>query len=581
MKNWILSLAGLLFFGVCIAKTKTPIQQTNQGELPTLYYGGNIITMEGKQEKKAEAVVTMGTKIVFVGSLKAAQKKYKNLQKIDLKGQTMMPGFIEQHLHPLLGALFLTMPAIAPEDWQTPTKLYKAALTREAYMAKLKDEFANRKDKTGVFYSWGYQQLWHGPLTRSMLDEVSATIPIAIWHRSCHEFFVNSAFLKKYDIDEAAVAKAPEDARKQINFEKGHFYENGAMVYLLPKIFADFASPEKMKEGVGLMVKYLHHNGVTAYNEPGALLDASLAKLYNDELNKANVPMLSTFIAEGNTTYMSKGDGALAMAETTLSTFPKGGKVFFLPKQVKLLMDGSIISQLMQMKAGYTDGHQGEWMLKPELMEKATKLFWDAGYQIHIHVNGDEGLEVLLGCIERRMKENPRKDHRTVIVHFANSTDEQVKKLAALGCIVSANPYYVTGFSEKFSQYGLGQERAESMVRIGPAEKLGVSISLHSDLPMAPSNPLYLVWCAVTRKADDGKQFRPDLAISRHKAIQAITINAAYSWRMEDKIGSIKVGKEATFTFLDKNPYQVAIDDLKNIQVKATVFQGKMFPVEN
>lgn len=225
-------------------------------------------------------------------------------------------------------------------------------------------------------------------------------------------------------------------------------------------------------------------------------------------------------------------------------------------------MDGSIISQLVQMKEPSLDGHLGEWMLKPELMEKATKLFWDAGYQIHIHVNGDKGLEVLLDCIERRMKENPRKDHRTTIIHFANSTDAQVKKLKELGCIVSANPYYVYGFSEKFSHFGLGPQRAAAMVRLGPVETQGTPFSVHSDLPMAPSNPLFLAWCAITRKSADGKVFRPDLSVSRHAALQAITINAAQSWRMENRIGSIKTGKDATFTIIEKNPYNINAEEI-------------------
>ena len=559
------------------ATTKSAITDTADA----IYYGGDIITMEGDSASYAEAVAIKNGKIIFVGSRSGAEKFHGDSTAMnDLQGKTMMPGLIEQHLHPLLGALFLTMPAIAPEDWVTPLKTYKAATTAADYISKLKNEFANRKDTSGVFYSWGYHPLWHGPLTRQMLDAISNTIPIAIWHRSCHEFFVNTPFLEKFKIDEAAIAKAPADARNQIDFKKGHFYENGAMVYLLPVIFSELAAPDKMKEGLRLMVKYLHHNGVTAFNEPGAQMDSSTAKLYEEELSRDDVPMLSTFVAEGNVTFMTKGDSALPIAEAVIKTFPDGGKVFFFPKQIKLFMDGSIISQLMQMKDGYTDGHHGEWMLKPELMEKATKLFWDAGYQIHIHVNGDEGLEVLLGCIERRMKENPRKDHRTVIVHFANSTDEQVKKLAALGCIVSANPYYVTGFSEKFSQYGVGEERAEAMVRLGPVEKLGVPISLHSDLPMAPSNPLYLAWCAITRKAPDGKVFRPDLAVSRNTALRAITIDAAQSWRMEDIIGSIKTGKNATFTILKQNPYKVEVDSIKDIQVDATVFEGKLFPVQ-
>ena len=80
----------------------------------------------------------------------------------------------------------------------------------------------------------------------------------------------------------------------------------------------------------------------------------------------------------------------------------------FFPKQIKLFADGAIISQLMQMKDGYLDGHKGEWIIPPAELEKRAKLYWDAGYQIYIHVNGDLGLEAVLDVLERRMQENPR-----------------------------------------------------------------------------------------------------------------------------------------------------------------------------
>ena len=544
----------------------------------TLYYNGDIVTMEGAAGEMVEAVVTSNDKIVFTGKLDAARKQFTSAAEVDLKGSTMMPGLIEQHLHPLLGALFLTMPAIAPEEWVRPDKTFAAVTTPEGFRSALNKEFLAREDTAGIFWAWGYHQLWHGELSRKMLDSISDKVPIGIWHRSCHEFIVNSAFLRKYGIDDKKVNAAPEDARKQINLKKGHFYENGMMVFLMPIIMTDIASPDKMKLGFSRMVKYLQHNGVTAFNEPGAVFDGPGAQLYRAEMGKEDVPILSTFIAEGNTLYMAKGDSALPIVEKIVATtFDNTSRVRFLPKQVKFLADGSIISQLMQMKGGYLDGHHGEWMLKPQLLDKAFKLFWDAGYQIHVHVNGDEGLDEVLGCVERCMKENPRQDHRTTIVHFANSTDSQVTKLAKLGCIVSANPYYVSGFSEKFSKVGLGPERAEAMVRIGPAEKLGVHLSLHSDLPMAPSDPLFLAWCAVTRKDVSGKVFRPDLAISRHAAIKGITIDAAHSWRMEEVIGSIKVGKMANFTMLQENPYKVDIEKLKDIKVMYTVFQGRKF----
>jgi len=108
--------------------------------------------------------------------------------------------------------------------------------------------------------------------------------------------------------------------------------------------------------------------------------------------------------------------------------------------------------------------------------------------------------------LKRRQAEYPRENHRTTIVHFANSAEDQIEELAELGVIVSANPYYVTGFGERFSDVGLGAERAHAMTRLGPVEDAGISISIHSDMPIAPADPLFLAWSAVTRESLSGNR---------------------------------------------------------------------------
>jgi predicted amidohydrolase YtcJ len=254
------------------------------------------------------------------------------------------------------------------------------------------------------------------------------------------------------------------------------------------------------------------------------------------------------------------------------------GKVAFFPKQIKLFVDGAIISQLMQMKDGYTDGHHGEWMMTPEHLRERIKLYWDAGYQIHTHVNGDLGLEVLLDALEKSKLEHDRPDHRSVIVHFANSTEEQVARIERLGAIVSANPYYPVGFADMYSKYGLGPERADTMVRSGSVIKRHIPLSFHSDLPMGPSDPLFFVWCAVNRVTPSGRTAAPGQRITVDDALRGITIESAYSWRKENELGSIAPGKTANFTVLEQDPYAVDPLKIKDIPVWGTVFEGRIFP---
>ena len=280
-------------------------------------------------------------------------------------------------------------------------------------------------DPDEIFWSWGYNNYFHGDLTRSMLDEVSASRPIVIWHRSVHEFFLNTAAIERYGINQSDIDVLGTHVVEQSNIEDGHFFEAGALLYLLPIILPDLGNAERFQSGLEQMVEMLHRNGITAYNEPGAFIPDPMIPLYASVLGAEDTPMYSFFIAESKTPFFANGpDGVLQAVEGMVDTFGQNKKVRFFPGHVKMLVDGAIVSQLMMMRDGYLDDHHGEWIQQPEEIEAVSKIFWEAGYQLHIHVNGDLGLDNVIAMLKRRQAEYPREDHRTTIVHFANSAED-------------------------------------------------------------------------------------------------------------------------------------------------------------
>ena len=195
---------------------------------------------------------------------------------------------------------------------------------------------------------------------------------------------------------------------------------------------------------------------------------------------------------------------------------------------MKLFADGAIISQLMQMREPYLDAdgnpdpeHHGEWLMEPDVFAERALAYWHAGYQLHVHVNGDAGLDLVLDTLERCLAEAPRDDHRTVVVHFANSTPEQVDRIAELGAIVSSNPYYPVGFADKYAEWGLGPERADVMTRNRSVVDRGVPLSFHSDLPMGRSDPIGMMHCAVNRITQSGRVAGPEERIDAEAALRA------------------------------------------------------------
>ena len=548
----------------------------------TVYTAAKIVTME-RGQPTVTAVAVAGKRIVAAGSLDQVKKVLGTRPyTVDdtFRNKVVMPGFIDQHLHPILGALTLAVEVIEPEVWNLPGRTIKAATGAAEYLARVKAAEAKLTDPNEWFITWGYHPLWHGKLDRQALDAINPTRPMAVWHRSCHEFILNTAALNALGVTEASM-QGKGQASEQASWARGHFFETGMNLMIGPMLKV-LATPERLTIGLKQMVAYAHANGVTAYNEPGAIATPEIWKLYEQILGAPDTPMYSTFFADGRAIVDRVGlDKALDAVETQIAWAPEGPgkKLMFLPGGVKLYADGAIISQTMQMKDGYLDGHKGEWIMKPELLEQASRLFWNAGYQLHTHVNGDAGLDVVLDVLAKRLNENPKPDHRSVIVHFANSNEAQVQRIRKLGAIVSANPYYLTGFADMYGQFGLGPKRADAMVRAGSVVRAGVPLSFHSDLPMGPSDPLYLAWAGVNRITTSGRVAGPEQRITVDQALRAVTIEAAYSWRKEAQIGSIAPGKIANFTVLEQDPYKVNPKTLKDVPIWGTVFEGRLFPI--
>ena len=571
----LLAVPNLL--AACTSATKNPAAPNST----VVYPARRVITMNPDQPEAAAVAVSDG-RIVAVGSL----KELRNTGTVDdtFADAVLCPGLIDQHLHPLLGVTTLMTEVIATEDWVLPDRTFPAARSPQEYRRRLTEAERSLSGTDQWLFSWGYHELWHGPLDRAALDTISATRPIVIWQRSAHEFFLNTAAIEKLGLTAEQMA-GHGAASEMVDFDAGHWWESGGNL-LLPALAPYMMTPGRVVAGLRQMIAYLHANGVTAINEPGIMWAIEPWELYQQILGSNETPFMSTFLVDARSQAdagMNPAD-AVADAETQVAR-ASVGKVRLLPKQVKLFADGAIVSQLMQMRDPYLDDagrpdpfHHGEWMMQPETFRAFAKVYWNADWQLHIHVNGDAGLDLVLNTIEECMAEHPRTDHRTVIVHFANSTEEQVDRIARLGCLVSANPYYPVGFADEYAVHGLGEQRADDMVRAASVLRRGIPLSLHSDLPIAPAAPLELASFAVNRRTPSGRVVAPEQRISVHDALRAITIEAAYSWRMEHEIGSIVPGKAATFTVLADDPYKVDPAKLGDIPILGTVYEGQWFP---
>jgi len=247
---------------------------------------------------------------------------------------------------------------------------------------------------------------------------------------------------------------------------------------------------------------------------------------------------------------------------------------------VKLFLDGSIQGFTARLREpGYFDGHpNGIWLMDPVAFHETLLPYHQAGLTIHCHCNGDEAVDVFLDAVEQAQARAPRADHRHTIHHCQLTTMDQYQRMANLGICANIFANHLYYWGDQHYEITVGPDRAQRMEACATAKKLGVHFALHSDAPITPINQLHSAWCAVNRLTAKGRVLGELERISVYDALYAVTLDAAYTLKMDKDVGSIEPGKLADFTVLEKDPFAVDPLKLKDIKVWGTVLGGKSFP---
>jgi predicted amidohydrolase YtcJ len=550
----------------------------------TIYTARRVITMD-ESLPQATAVAVCGDRIVAVGDL-ASMAPWREAREVTIderfRDKVLMPGLIDNHVHPFLGALLTPMELIAPEPWRLPDgSVAPAARTPQEYRRLLEARLAARTDTDEHFISFGYQPKLHGRLFRAELDALCPDRPVILWQRSFHETYMNTRAIEKLGL-----AREQVDAHPQADWDTGHFYETGNKL-VVARLMSHFLRPEWYRKGLRITASLMHQGGITT---AGDMLFGSMNPDYElaalDEVfEQGGMPTRVVNIFDGRG-FGNRAAGKPMGSPDTPVDFAAGLKVIDsmvgasrgrirYTKAVKLFADGAMFSQLMQMRPpGYIDGHHGEWLMSPEVLADGVRTFWNAGYQIHVHVNGDAGMDAVLDAVTRMQAERPRFDHRFHVHHVGFHAAAQTSRLAALGCHASVNPYYIHALADDYAIFGLGAERASQIARCGSMARAGMKVSFHSDFMMAPTEPLLLAWCAANRITQSGAVASPGECLSLEQALRGITIDAAWALGLEDEVGSIAAGKKADFAVLEDDPFELGVERLKDVRIAGTVFEG-------
>ena len=543
----------------------------------TLFKARSVITMNPSMPRASAVLVRDGI-ILEVGEVENMQPWLQGQQyQVDeqFAGQIICPGFIDPHLHPSMAAVLLPMEFITAMRWKLPWGEIEPVPDAGTFDQRMQELHASKPADEPLFI-WGYHQLWHGEMNKARINAVSEQRPIVVWHRPFHELYMNDATMRMAGID-------PEQIKPgmQIDIDNGHFFEVG-LGFAINRLNPWILAPERYAQGLQRLKQVVHHGGHTSIGDlaTGLFNFDNEAKALAEQLEGDDVPFRTRLVVHG-TRLTQGGRRPEEGPELAAALVARNSHRLHFGKHIKLFCDGAFFSQLAQLQEpGYIDGHQGEWLAAPEELERHIRAYWHAGYQIHVHVTGDLGVELTLDILQRMQDEKPRFNHGFTLEHFGFSTPEQIRRIAALGAQVSANVYYLHELSDSYASTGIGYERASQMARLGSCFAAGINTTVHSDFTMAPAEPLNSMWVAVNRENHVGNTMGAAERLTQQQALEAITINAAHAIGMADITGSLRAGKKADFTVLAEDPLTCDPMALRDLDVVATVFEGKVFPIQ-
>ena len=534
-----------------------------------IWTGGPIITMEDSA-MRAEAIAEDDGKIIAVGSKAEVMKlKGPKTEVIDLKGRTLLPGFIDPHGHVMIGGLqALSANLLAPPDGKV-TDIPGLLQTLREWVAANKSAVAKANLIIGFGYDPATLKEARHP-TRDELDTVSPDIPILLVHQSSHLAAVNSKALAVVGFD--ATTKDPAGGvirRREGTQEPDGVLEETAFVAAALKLIPSIG-PEGFKtfarEGANLWARF----GYTTAQEGRATPDSvNLLKAVASEggftIDVAAYPdvlMGRDFIKENH-------------SRTYVNRFRVAG--------AKLSLDGSVQGftgwrdkPYYDPVGNYPEGYSGYAAMTAD--QAFNEIQWAAENKIQLltHAGGERASDMLIAGLTAAQGRFPDSQAtRPVLIHGHLLRPDQVDSYKRLGTIMSLFPMHTFYWGDWHVEHTVGPEAGQNISPTGWVLERGMIFTSHHDAPVAFPDSMRVLDATVTRRSRGKQQIiGPQHRVDVITGLKAMTIWPAYQYFEEDKKGSLKVGKLADFVILSADPTAVDPETIDTIKVTETIKEG-------
>jgi predicted amidohydrolase YtcJ len=536
---------------------------------------GKILTVDAK-DSIVQAVAIQQGKISAAGSdqqiLALAGPK---TQRIDLQGRTATPGLIDTHAH-LADGGYDELYAVSLSD---ATSVSDVVNRVQAAAAKLQPG----QWLTGA--GWDEGKLSERRyIQASDLDKAAPHNPVWLMQTTGHYGAANHQALQMAHINvETKDPPAGTIDRDPQGVPTGVLKESAmdAVKKLIPP-----PTQEQLRNGILRMVDTMHREGMTAVKDPAIgqpVWDAYRALLEDKKLT-VHVCVLW---AAGTTVKSARA--TLARLKTLPHPPQSLGDGNLLSCGVKLFMDGSggartawVYDEWNQHSTGIVQGNRGYPVIEPEIYRQMVRLFNEAGISVGTHAIGDHAIDWVVDTYAQALKEKPTPGLRHSIIHANIPSDHAIATMASLEKTYDAGyPEVEPGFTWWIGDTYAGNFGPERSLRLNPLhtfQSRGIIWTGGSDYSVTPLPARYGIWASVQRETEKGvygsHPFGTAESVDVHTALRSYTAWAARQLFLEDKIGSLELGKEADIAVWDKDMYTIPPAELRNLKCEMTIYHG-------
>jgi predicted amidohydrolase YtcJ len=577
MPRLLVRVASFVAVGVAswFASPTPSAQQPPSADL--LLVNAKVITVDPR-DTIVEAVAITSGRIVAVGTTTDIRARAgARTQVIDLGGRTVTPGLIDAHVHfsgaDALYSVDLSDPAISSiDDVLKRVAAQVARATPGQWVRGRGWDEGKLKERRHI--------------TAADLDKVSPNNPVWLTQTTNHYGVANSLAMK---LAEVRKGRPDPPAGTIVHAENGE--PNGVLLESAQALVTQHIPPmtrAQQKAGIVKLIEDFNAEGMTAAKDPGIGQDKW--DIYNELLKEGRLTVRMFALWAGP---RRREDASAVQARIAANPRPPGslGDGMLFSGGVKMFMDGSGGARTAWMHDDWNKnlnevdaGNAGYPVTPPDQYRAMVTSFHNAGVHVSTHAIGDRAIDWVVDTYAQALAATPTKGLRHGIIHANTPSDHAIDEMARLQRL------YDAGYPEASSTFlwwigdtyagNFGPRRNLRMKPFATWQKRGVRWAGGSDFSVTPFPARYGIWAAVAREALNGTfgrtPFGTTEAVDVRTALRSYTLWAAHSVFLDDRVGSIEVGKEADLAVWDRDLYTVPTAALKDMKAELTLVKGKV-----